>query len=91
MVGECGFGFFNCSAGGCIDVNLVCDGTNDCLEDGDNSDEEGCRKLRLCEREGKREREREREGERERGGEGEGEGGREREREGERAIHVAAD
>ena len=85
MVGECGFGFFNCSAGGCIDVNLVCDGTNDCLEDGDNSDEEGCRKLRLCEREGKREREREREG-----GGGRGRG-REREREGERAIHVAAD
>ena len=54
MVGECGFGFFNCSAGGCIDINQVCDGLSDCQQDGDMSDEEGCRKLRERERERKR-------------------------------------
>ena len=64
VIGECGFGFFNCSSGGCIDINQVCDGRPDCLVIGDNSDEEGCRKLLRVlereEREGGRERERER-------------------------------
>ena len=89
VVGECGFGFFNCSAGGCIDINLVCDGSYDCLEDGDNSDEEGCRKLKLYERPGEKEKERKRgrEGGREREWEwerGRGGGGRDRIREGRR-------
>ena len=34
---------FNCTIGGCINVNLVCDGEVDCV--GDKSDEEDCRKL----------------------------------------------
>ena len=87
-MGECGFGFFNCSAGGCIDINLVCDGSYDCLRDGDNSDEEGCRKLKFnfYDRPREKEGEKEREGRMEKGGErgrereSEGEGGREGER-----------
>ena len=43
IVTNCGFGFFNCTGGGCIDIIVVCDGTYDCPEDGDQSDEEQCR------------------------------------------------
>lgn len=38
----CGFGMFNCTNGGCININLVCDGDVDC--ESDESDEEDCRK-----------------------------------------------
>ena len=41
VMGECGFGFFNCSHGGCININNVCDGILDCT-DGDHSDESDC-------------------------------------------------
>ena len=43
VVVDCGFGYFNCTAGGCIDISVVCDGSYNCREDGDHSDEEGCR------------------------------------------------
>lgn len=39
---DCIFGMVNCTNGGCINANLVCDGSVDCLSD--ESDEEDCRK-----------------------------------------------
>ena len=40
----CGFGFFNCTTIGCININLLCDNSVDCPAD--SSDEDDCRKWR---------------------------------------------
>ena len=40
MLTECASGMFNCTNKKCINSTFVCDGTDDC---GDNSDETSCR------------------------------------------------
>ena len=38
IVYTCEFGMFNCSNGECINVNLICDGINDCPDSTDEND-----------------------------------------------------